>query len=170
MPPRLGDQCSWLGRALCATPAKKTVQRAAAYHPTAGESGVGSTLALSRVTLPGRVSALRCRRNVGGSRAKGERSGVWTTRRRRPPCHGGACGHQSSVTVPDQLSEESLMKRLLLLGTAMSLAMVAGASAADLAPMYMKAPPPPPVSSWTGCYVGGNVGGGWSHVSNSEVG
>jgi outer membrane immunogenic protein len=53
------------------------------------------------------------------------------------------------------------MKKLLL-GTAMSLAMVGGASAADLA-VYNKAP----VWSWTGCYVGGNVGGGWSHADVS---
>lgn len=56
------------------------------------------------------------------------------------------------------------MKRLLLLGTAMSLAMIAGASAADLrpVPVYTKASPP---MSWTGCYLGANVGGGWSTTS-----
>ena len=48
------------------------------------------------------------------------------------------------------------MKKLLL-GAAVSLAMVGGASAADM-PVYNKAP----VWSWTGCYVGGNIGGGWS--------
>jgi len=46
------------------------------------------------------------------------------------------------------------MKKLLL-GTAMSLAMVWGASAADL---YFKAPP---VFSWTGCYLGVAGGGAW---------
>jgi len=46
------------------------------------------------------------------------------------------------------------MKKLLL-GTAMSLAMMGGASAAD---MYVKAAP---AWSWTGCYVGANGGGGW---------
>jgi outer membrane immunogenic protein len=46
--------------------------------------------------------------------------------------------------------------RNLLLGTAMSLAFVGGASAAD---MYVKAPPP---YSWTGFYIGGNIGGGWA--------
>jgi outer membrane immunogenic protein len=46
--------------------------------------------------------------------------------------------------------------RNLLLGSAMSIAMVAGASAAD---MYVKAPPPAP--TWTGWYVGANGGYGW---------
>jgi outer membrane immunogenic protein len=36
------------------------------------------------------------------------------------------------------------------------------ASAADLR-TPVKAPPPPPPFSWTGFYVGGNVGGAWSH-------
>jgi outer membrane immunogenic protein len=55
------------------------------------------------------------------------------------------------------------MKKFLLAGAAM-LALFGGtASAADLAvkaPVY-RAPPPVYVFSWTGCYVGGNVGGVW---------
>jgi outer membrane immunogenic protein len=59
----------------------------------------------------------------------------------------------------------------LLLGTAMSLALVGSAMAADLPPAppppapapYIKAPPP--AWSWTGCYIGGNVGGGWTTTS-----
>jgi outer membrane immunogenic protein len=49
----------------------------------------------------------------------------------------------------------------LLLGTAMSLVMVAGASAAD---MYLKAPspPPPPSDTWTGFYIGADAGGAWA--------
>jgi outer membrane immunogenic protein len=59
----------------------------------------------------------------------------------------------------------------LMIGTAMSLAMVAGASAADLprpapAPVYTKAPPP--AWTWTGCYGGGNIGGGWTNLSFSD--
>jgi outer membrane immunogenic protein len=55
------------------------------------------------------------------------------------------------------------MKKLVI-GTAISLAMVGGAAAADLppAPAYKA---PPPAWSWTGCYVGGNVGGGWTNTS-----
>jgi outer membrane immunogenic protein len=54
------------------------------------------------------------------------------------------------------------MKKLLL-GTAMSIAVVGGASAADL---YTKAPPP---FSWTGCYLGGQVGYAWGRDFDSEV-
>jgi outer membrane immunogenic protein len=56
------------------------------------------------------------------------------------------------------------MKKFLLASAAL-IAFGLPASAADLAvkaPMY-KAPPPIPVFSWTGCYVGGNVGGVWAH-------
>jgi outer membrane immunogenic protein len=55
------------------------------------------------------------------------------------------------------------MKKILLASAAM-LALFGGtATAADLAvkaPVY-RAPPPVYVYSWTGCYVGGNVGGVW---------
>jgi outer membrane immunogenic protein len=55
----------------------------------------------------------------------------------------------------------TIMKKLLL-GSAMLAALVAGpALAAD---MPVKARPlPPPVWSWTGFYVGGNVGYAWAH-------
>ena len=46
------------------------------------------------------------------------------------------------------------------------------ASAADMAPRtYTKAPPPPPVAvyNWTGCYIGGNVGGGWARQNQTRV-
>jgi outer membrane immunogenic protein len=63
------------------------------------------------------------------------------------------------------LAGGNAMKKLLL-GTAMSMAMVASATAADL---FVKAPPPPaPVWSWTGCYVGGNVGGGFSRIVTTD--
>jgi outer membrane immunogenic protein len=36
------------------------------------------------------------------------------------------------------------------------------ASAADLPRKAPAAPPPPPVYTWTGCYIGANIGGAWS--------
>jgi len=52
--------------------------------------------------------------------------------------------------------------------TAFSFAASGFAFAADLnKPVYKASPPPPPapVFSWTGCYLGGNVGGAWQHNS-----
>jgi outer membrane immunogenic protein len=50
----------------------------------------------------------------------------------------------------------------------LGLAGLGAASAADMAPAprYTKAPPAPVmVYNWTGCYIGGNVGGGWAKQS-----
>jgi len=47
-----------------------------------------------------------------------------------------------------------------------SVALIAlGTTAAGAADMAVKAPPPPPVPvfSWTGFYVGANIGGAWAH-------
>jgi outer membrane immunogenic protein len=53
------------------------------------------------------------------------------------------------------------MKTLLLSSiSALALCAVAPAMAADIH-MPLKAPPPPPVFSWTGFYIGGNAGGAW---------
>lgn len=60
------------------------------------------------------------------------------------------------------------MKKFLL-ATAFAVLAVP-AMAADLAvkaPVY-KAPPLAPVFSWTGCYIGGHVGGGWAHKTWSD--
>ena len=63
------------------------------------------------------------------------------------------------------------MKKFLLTGIALS-ALVAGpAMAADLAvraPIYKAAPPVPVYFSWTGCYVGGHVGGLWARKEWTE--
>jgi len=49
-----------------------------------------------------------------------------------------------------------------LLTSLLSLCIVGAAAAADLQPMYTKAPPPPPpMYNWTGFYVGVNIGGSW---------
>jgi outer membrane immunogenic protein len=53
--------------------------------------------------------------------------------------------------------------KILATAALMTLAALGSASAADLpmpAPVY-KAPPPPVVYNWTGCYVGGGGGYGW---------
>jgi outer membrane immunogenic protein len=62
------------------------------------------------------------------------------------------------------------MKAFLLAGAALA-ALVAPAMAADLspAPIYTKAPPPVPVFSWTGFYLGVNVGGGWAKDTDSAT-
>src|SRR4051812_38153557 len=43
------------------------------------------------------------------------------------------------------------------------------AMAADM-PLKAPPPPPPPVFTWTGCYVGGSVGGIWRQTDNVSVG
>jgi len=60
------------------------------------------------------------------------------------------------------------MSKKLLLSSAMFIAAISTASAADL-PMYTKAPPPvaPVVFSWTGFYLGFNVGGKWAHTDDT---
>jgi outer membrane immunogenic protein len=61
------------------------------------------------------------------------------------------------------------MKKFLLALTAVA-AMAGSASAADLAAKpYVKAPMPAPVYNWTGCYIGGGVGYGWSSSEGRQV-
>ena len=55
------------------------------------------------------------------------------------------------------------MKKLLLVGTALTALFGGSALAADLRrPAYTPPPPPPPVANWTGFYIGGNLGGAWA--------
>jgi outer membrane immunogenic protein len=62
--------------------------------------------------------------------------------------------------------------RKLLVATAALAALVVGAPAfaADMAAPVYKAPPPPaPVFSWTGFYIGGQGGGGWGNSTATET-
>jgi outer membrane immunogenic protein len=64
---------------------------------------------------------------------------------------------------------EGKMKKLLSGGVVVAALLAGPAMAADLAvrapaPVY-RAPPPVYIFSWTGCYVGGNIGGLWAHKS-----
>lgn len=54
---------------------------------------------------------------------------------------------------------------------AIAIAATAPAFAADMAARYSKAPAPAPVMvyNWTGCYIGGNVGGGWARTSQTQI-
>jgi outer membrane immunogenic protein len=59
------------------------------------------------------------------------------------------------------------MKKIALAAAAVSILMPGAASAADMAPRYAKAPPPPmiaPIYDWTGFYIGAN--GGWGESRN----
>ena len=61
------------------------------------------------------------------------------------------------------------MKKIIL-GFAAALLCAASASAADLPPRKAPPlpPPPPPLFSWTGVYVGLNLGGGWLDNYNRQ--
>jgi outer membrane immunogenic protein len=53
----------------------------------------------------------------------------------------------------------NIMNKLLLAGTALLTFAAGTAMAADMAPKYTKAPPMVAAYSWTGCYIGGTIGG-----------
>lgn len=64
------------------------------------------------------------------------------------------------------------MKKILLVAMA-TVAAAAPALAADLpARAYSKAPlmAPPAVYNWAGCYLGGNIGGGWARTQQTRIG
>jgi outer membrane immunogenic protein len=66
----------------------------------------------------------------------------------------------------------SLQNSARIILTAATLAAPAGsATAADLgtSSLYKPPPPPPPMFSWTGCYVGANVGGGSAAKSANDA-
>src|SRR3981189_3887757 len=58
------------------------------------------------------------------------------------------------------------MKTFLVVGFTLG-ALIAPAAAAD---MPLKAPPPPaPVYSWTGCYLGGSAGSVWRRSDTTTI-
>ena len=62
--------------------------------------------------------------------------------------------------------------KILATAALMTLAAIGFANAADLpapAPNYYKAPPPPPVYNWTGCYIAGGGGYGWWNQDSQVV-
>ena len=59
------------------------------------------------------------------------------------------------------------MKFRLLAGAAISAILAGSAFAAD---MPLKAPPPVLAYDWSGFYIGGVIGGGWSHIDSSDPG
>ena len=65
------------------------------------------------------------------------------------------------------------MKNSFSPASASSILVLAGpASAADLSPGRRRptgAPPPAVVYNWTGCYIGGNVGGGWARTEQLQI-
>jgi outer membrane immunogenic protein len=60
------------------------------------------------------------------------------------------------------------MKKLLL-GAALLALGVAPVFAADMAVKARPMAPPVMVYNWTGCYIGGNVGGGWAKTDQTRV-
>src|SRR5882757_6076511 len=57
------------------------------------------------------------------------------------------------------------MKKIFLAAVALTALAAAPAMAADMSrPVYRPPPPPAPIYifNWTGCYIGGNVGGLWA--------
>jgi outer membrane immunogenic protein len=54
------------------------------------------------------------------------------------------------------------MKKLLLAGVASTALLSGSAVAADLRRPAYTPPPPPPVFNWSGCYIGGYLGGAWN--------
>jgi outer membrane immunogenic protein len=60
------------------------------------------------------------------------------------------------------------MNKTLIASAALVALSITAARAADL-PVKAPPPPPPPVFSWTGFYVGGNIGGAWGNNSRSDT-
>jgi outer membrane immunogenic protein len=59
------------------------------------------------------------------------------------------------------------MSRKLLLASAGAIALTGSAAMAAEPPVYPPPPPPPPIFTWTGVYLGGQIGYAWSNGSNN---
>jgi outer membrane immunogenic protein len=67
-----------------------------------------------------------------------------------------------------------IMKKIILASTALLTAISGSAMAADLSrpapePVYTKAPMMAPVFTWTGFYLGGNLGGAWANSTVTDT-
>jgi outer membrane immunogenic protein len=60
------------------------------------------------------------------------------------------------------------MKSILLSGVAVAALVASPAFAADMPVKAPKAPPPPVLYNWTGCYIGAHIGGAWAHKEWSD--
>jgi outer membrane immunogenic protein len=96
----------------------------------------------------------------------------------RPPLHGfdkrRIAGRGKQCVLSERLGEFMIdSKRVVAVVVFGATFGIGSASAADLAARpYTKAPvyAAPPVSfPWTGCYIGGNVGGGWDRFNAGEL-
>src|SRR6266581_5422696 len=78
-------------------------------------------------------------------------------------------GHHSSAGGARQLGRNPMKKLLLGAGAVAAFAAVGPALAADLParPVYKAPMVAPAVFSWTGCYIGGNIGGKWPRTSGT---
>jgi outer membrane immunogenic protein len=81
------------------------------------------------------------------------------------------CASERYKTAHQLIRGGSQTMKKLLLGLAATTALITPVLAADLpapnSPVYYKAPPPP-VFSWSGCYIGADVGGGFVRDSDHE--
>src|SRR5947199_8766936 len=106
------------------------------------------------VSRPWRISsAPGPRGRVAGAEPGGESISMWRAGNRRAAAFGLNTLH---------LKWGCVMKKLLLGWVVFAFGTIGSASAADMA---LKAPiaAAPAVHSWTGCYLGGHVGGLWAH-------
>jgi len=60
-----------------------------------------------------------------------------------------------------------MMKKIVLIAASLMVTVLL----ARYADLLVEAPPPAPVPawSWTGVYIGGNLGGGWAHPAGSKT-